>query len=318
MFYYTRDKALIWSVVAIICAAIHFSGLFGSIGTALSNFFGEYDTYVCYTDLPNELITQKNRFSFDKTVDEGMYLNFVKEINNDVISDGMAFTLATNKNIDSFENHVLAGFYSTGFLIPRDSFDVLTYSSSSSLDAGIIDFNKILKGFIEDKNWKDIGYDLSGKITIKSMHPQNSGIFYDLVEIQLLNFLTGEKGLTEEMLLEYQDEIDEIFKKMDSCIEDENTIFICSEQSEKIDKNFNSGKYAYVSASVVSAIPVYASWNNERYNTTPQEVAEDYFSATFYLKMRNATNSKYSFNTDRKYAIDAIDMAIMDKHLIDK
>jgi hypothetical protein len=72
---------------------------------------------------------------------------------------------------------------------------------------------------------------------------------------------------------------------MDSCIEDENTIFICSEQSEKIDKNFNSGKYAYVSASVVSAIPVYASWNNERYNTTPQEVAEDYFSATFYLKM---------------------------------
>lgn len=280
------------------------------------------DTYV-YTDIPIDIMSDANRFTNSGSFD----LYTTTNLSDDVIANGAA--LVSNRSLveDKFENSALVGYYSTAFFMTKELSQSIsqTYKNQKDNDVLMIDFNEILSGFLEDKTWQDIGYNIDGKINIKAFYQNKSEVYYKLLTQQVLSGISGEIDLTPNVYSKYETELNEALNKIGKATQqelEEGTIYICCEQSQ-IFKNLYQ-KYIPSYSDIIACIPICYYWNNEELESYSETLQNGYYSMFQNFGFRNPTNSNFSLSADgheyearmyidiphNEYAMDSVYMAV--------
>ena len=281
MFESTFKKALGWTIAAALLLTLYFVGCFDWIKKEnFVNFFNGYSFEgVCYTDLDGDVLSNVDSFFVLNPNENRVKMFLKKNWDDSYLENSMALILNTNPNFDKFEKKAIAGYYSVGFIANTKQLDQIASSfDGNSYDEAVIDFSKILNAYINDKDWRDIGIDLDGKVSIKNPHGEGS-FWNELVKYQILLTISGENKINSTLMSEYEEEVNDIFEKMSNEVETDSTIKITTEQS-----NYFCSKSAdgYATANSIAAIPIYICWNNEYYDQIKSAITENGWPIKYY------------------------------------
>lgn len=266
----TGIKLLVFCFVSFFFIAFHLSGC----PSTIANFFENPEKVYAYSDMPADIMADAcfSGYKIIEEYDTRAKIYIFPSSNAKLEADSLAFVNNYAALESTYSNKSVVGYYSLAFM--TDDKTVESIGKKITNDAGysvrLIDFNKILNGYLEGKSWQDIGYDVDGKINIKAIYNSKNDIYYKMIESQILYELTGIQNQTQDDFDNNRELIDSVMNKIEkhSSVEyDNRTLYLICEQCKDFRSALNGNMfpcYEYYMA----AEPLYMMYNDAKWESS--------------------------------------------------
>lgn len=318
----TGFKLLTFICISFFTIAI---GLGGCVNKFVQWVSGpDISTVYVYSDMPADMILNSFFLSKDTAEDNAVITTRMDASSSpdSITKDMPIFVNDYKKYSDTFENKKIVGYYSLAFLTSESNLDIAQeMSAKSDYHIYVIDFNKILKGFMEDKTYKDIGYDSDEKIDIKAVYGSKNDIYYKLIESQILYELTGITNQTQEDFDNNRVELDKVMNKIEKFTAneyDKHTIYLVCEQSYSF-RNMRQHIYPCYEY-YMACEPLYMMYNGTEWDETFKSLTEGSYrgvniaaTARFRTPLDTShSTASYNGNYRNVRALDSVNKILRD------